>query len=324
LWASGGPRQPEARLAAIKGEVWIQQGDGKHRAKTGMVLRLGEIVQTSFGAEAVLAFDTEPSRLLLAEESVFALPVSNAAPYVLEVGTLSAVIAPQSRGRPLRFHTPHAEVIILGTKIRLTCNASTTHLAVDEGLVQLRRVADGASVQIGTGQFVAVSETEPLAPNSLPSKGQGTGLLGEYFPGKQFSKVEFRRVDPVVQFDWGTQPPGPRLNFDHFLVRWTGLVEPKFSERYTFELVADDGVRLWVDGRLLIDQWDIRSRQTKMRETIGLEAGRKYDLKLEYFEASGKAFVSLYWQSDSQPREIIPQRQLYPPATNVFSPATKP
>ena len=101
-------------------------------------------------------------------------------------------------------------------------------------------------------------------------------------------------------------------------------MEPKFSERYIFELVADDGVRLWVDGHLLIDQWVIRSRQTKMRGEISLIAGRQYPLKLEYFESSGKAFVSLYWQSDSQPREIIPTSQLYPAATNSLSITNKP
>jgi hypothetical protein len=153
----------------------------------------------------------------------------------------------------------------------------------------------------------------------LPANGLGTGLLGEYFSWGNFTKPTFRRLDPRVQFDWGADKPGRGLNEDHFQVRWSGTVQPKFTERYYFELVADDGVRLWVDGQLLIDQWVIRSRQAKMRAEISLAADRQYPLRLEYFESSGKAFVSLYWQSDSQPRESIPTMQLYPPATNIVS-----
>jgi hypothetical protein len=114
------------------------------------------------------------------------------------------------------------------------------------------------------------------------------------------------------------------LDADRFLVRWTGLLEPRFSERHTFELVADDGVRLWVDGQLLVDQWGLKSQQTKMRGEMALVAGRKYALKLDYSENTGKAFVSLYWQSESQPREIVPQSQLYPPDTNAVRSASKP
>jgi hypothetical protein len=55
-----------------------------------------------------------------------------------------------------------------------------------------------------------------------------------------------------------------------------------------------------------------------MRGEVALQAGRKHDLKLDYYEFSGKAFVSLYWQSDSQPRELIPARQLYPPSQTVL------
>jgi hypothetical protein len=311
------------RFASVEGEVWVQHGDTKRRAIAGIALQPGEVVQTSFGAQALLAFTREATRLTLAEESVFALPDSTPGAYLLEGGTVSAVVAPQRRGRSLHFRTPQAEAAILGTEFRLACHPSATHLAVTGGNVQLRRPADGASVQVGAGQFAVARENAPLVTRPLPPPGQGTGLLGEYFSWGQFEKPTFRRLDSRVRFDWGTARPGPGLNQDHFQVRWTGLVQPQFSERYLFELVADDGVRLWVDGQLLVDQWVTRSEQTTMRGEITLEAGRNYDLTLEYFESSGKAFVSLYWQSDSQPREIIPASQLYPPPTNSVSPATK-
>ena len=317
-WPKDGAHPPELSLAATQGEVWIQHGDTKRRAKAGLTLRPGEVVQAAFGAEAVLVFANEPTRLVLAEESVFSLPATSATPYLLEAGSVAAVVGPQPRGRPLRFRTPQAEAVILGTEFRLNCNASTTHLAVEEGKVQLRRLADDASAKVDAGQFAVVRQNEPLAASPLPPSGQGSGLLGEYFSRGSSSKPTFGRLDPQVRFDWGDGRPGPGLKEDHFQVRWTGMVQPKFTERYVFELVADDGVRLWVDGQLLVDQWDFHNRQTKMRGEVALQAGRKHDLKLEYFEFSGKAFVSLYWQSDSQPRELIPARQLYPPSQTVL------
>jgi hypothetical protein len=318
FWPKDGAQLPEVRLASVQGEVWIEHGDTKHRAKAGLALRPGAVVQTAFGAETVLVFANEPTRLLLTEESVFTLPATNAGPYLLEAGSVAAVVGPRPRGRPLRFRTPQAEAVILGTKFHLNCNASMTHLVVEEGKVNIGRLADNASARVLAGQFAAVRENAPVTASPLPPAGQGTGLLGEYFPRGSFAKPTFRRLDARVQFDWGADRPGARLNIDHFQARWTGWVQAKFSERYVFELVADDGVRLWVDGQLLVDQWDIRSSQTKMRGEIVLQAGRKYDLKLEYYEASGKAFVSLYWQSDSQPREIIPSSQLYPPSLTVL------
>lgn len=306
------PAAASFTLAQVSGEVWIGRGDTKSRAVAGTAIQPGDTVQTLTGATVVVDFARGGTRLSLREETALRLPEEDAKKIDLEQGTVLANVAKQPTAQPLVLVTPQAEATVMGTKLLVSADASSTHLAVTEGRVALWRRSDNATVEVTAGNLAVVSEGVVMTPRPYPTDGSGTGLLGEYCPWRNFDNPAYRRVDPEVQLDWGTDRPGPGLNVDHFQVRWTGSVQPKFTEKYIFGLVADDGVRLWVDGQLIVDQWDIRSRQTKMRGEISLAAGRKYDLRLEYYESSGKAFVSLYWQSESQPREIIPQSQLYP------------
>jgi hypothetical protein len=97
-------------------------------------------------------------------------------------------------------------------------------------------------------------------------------------------------------------------------VRWTGQVEPLYSETYTFYTVSDDGVRLWVDGQLLVDNWNNHSAHED-NGTIDLAAGQQYDLRMEYYENGGDAVARLLWSSPTQAKEVIPQNHLYSPAT---------
>src|SRR5207248_115843 len=68
------------------------------------------------------------------------------------------------------------------------------------------------------------------------------------------------RTDSTVNYAWrGEGSPAANIPTDNFSSRWTGSIEPRFSEPYTFTTVSDDGVRSWVDGQLLIDHWDPHS-----------------------------------------------------------------
>ncbi|WP_437826565.1 PA14 domain-containing protein [Sorangium sp. So ce1153] len=143
-----------------------------------------------------------------------------------------------------------------------------------------------------------------------PPDGSGNGLRGEYFSNTSLSGTPLVRTDPAVNFDWGSGSPAGSIPADDFSVRWTGEVEPRYSETYTFSTLSDDGVRLWVNGALLIDNWTPHS-PTLDSATISLAAGQRYDLKLEYFESSVDAVSKLYWSSPSQVREVIPKGRLH-------------
>ncbi len=137
------------------------------------------------------------------------------------------------------------------------------------------------------------------------------GLRGEYYDNNNFTNLLVNRIDPTINFDWVNGSPDPSMGVDDFTVRWTGFVQPQFSETYTFKTFSDDGDRLWVNGVQLINDWTTQRGTKTNSGTITLVAGQQYTIKLEYLEQAGGASVKLYWSSTSQPEQIIPQSQLF-------------
>ncbi len=154
-----------------------------------------------------------------------------------------------------------------------------------------------------------------------PGGGTGTDLKGEYYDNTNFTTLKVTRTDATVNFDWGSGTPDPTVGADTFSVRWTGQVQPLYSQTYTFYTTSDDGVRLWVNGVQLVNNWTDHG-PTENSGTIVLTAGQKYDILIEYYENGGGAVAKLSWSSTSQAKQIIPQSQLYPagstPKTNTL------
>ncbi len=131
-----------------------------------------------------------------------------------------------------------------------------------------------------------------VPPNAKPGEH---GLLGEYFRNKELQgKPDVVRIDKVINFEWGMGSPDPAIAADHFSARWTGKLVPKESGTYSVGFGSDDGVRLYIDGTLMIDSWFDRGA-TLDAVTMKLEAGRTYDVKIEYYENEGWAYASFVW-----------------------------
>lgn len=206
----------------------------------------------------------------------------------------------------------------------LTFNPGETSKTVaitllDDGVVEgdetfgfsIDNVTGGGSLTAPRTATITIEDNDAI-------RAAGTGLLGEYFDGLNFTNRFINRVDATVDFDWATGSPANGMGAETFSVRWTGRIEPRFSQVYTFQTRSDDGVRLWVNNQLIIDQWNDHA-PTIHTGTIALQAGILYDLRLEYYENSGGAVMQLSWQSASQALQIIPRSQLYaadpPPVT---------
>ncbi len=101
------------------------------------------------------------------------------------------------------------------------------------------------------------------------------------------------RFEPAIDFDWGQSGHLSRIGSDRFSARWTGEVELPVG-RWSIEVTADDGVRLFLDGRLLIDQWRDQS-PTIHRKILDL-VGRKHNLRLEYYEKTGRAVCKMVFR----------------------------
>lgn len=139
----------------------------------------------------------------------------------------------------------------------------------------------------------------------------GNGLTGSYFTNTTLnSTTGIVRIDPTVNFNWGSGSPATGIPVDKFSVRWEGHVRPLYSQVYTFYTQTDDGVRLWANGIELINDWT-RHSSKENKGTIALTAGEKYKITMEYFEYAGSAVAQLKWSSTSQPKQIIPQGDLF-------------
>lgn len=151
--------------------------------------------------------------------------------------------------------------------------------------------------------LVAVSGALALMPAAAHAD-----LRADYFPSATLSGAAIGRVDPAIDFNWGRGGPAG-LAADNFSARWTGFVTAPKTEAYRFSTTADDGVRLWVDGKLVIDNWTVQGA-TERSGTVALTAGRAYAIKLEYFERQGDATVRLRWSSPTTPSQIVPAGSL--------------
>ncbi|MBE9028497.1 DUF4347 domain-containing protein [filamentous cyanobacterium LEGE 11480] len=169
----------------------------------------------------------------------------------------------------------------------------------------------------GTGGLRNIQEIQnwELDTNATPitgggNPGTGTGLLGEYFDDLNFTNSQLIRTDSTVNFNWGTGSPDPVIGNDTFSVRWSGEIEAQYNETYTFYTTTDDGVRLRINGNLIVDQF-VDQASTTSTGSITLAADQKYDIVLEYYENGGGADAKLEWSSASQARQVVPTSQLY-------------
>lgn len=146
------------------------------------------------------------------------------------------------------------------------------------------------------------------------------GNAREYFTG-----TEFVRVDANINFNFGGQSPIAGVGRDDFTIHWIGEVEIPTSGDYTFGTRSDDGVRLWVNGNQLVDNWTDHSPTLDFGALAGLVGGQRYTIQMDYYERGGGARAELYWDGPGFSREIIPSTALFidntpPTVSSVSSP----
>ena len=162
------------------------------------------------------------------------------------------------------------------------------------------------------GAVTTSSAVQVNVNNAAPVNGNGSGLKGEYFRRKDLTRLSFTRTDSTVNFNWGNDSPNFLLNAEEFSVRWSGLVQPRFSGAYTFYGTSSDGVRIFINGNLLTDKLTNSGTITGSGE-VNLTAGQKYRIVVEYYQPKKNkaASIKLEWSSSNQVKEVIPRSQLY-------------
>ena len=119
------------------------------------------------------------------------------------------------------------------------------------------------------------------------------GLRGSYYASTSLTNLAFARLDSTINFPTGVLP-GPRLPGDNYSVRWEGTVRSLKAGTYKFITTSDDGVRLWVNGTQIINDWNAHAPKDDTG-TIALAANLDYLIVLEYFQGTGGAAISLQW-----------------------------
>lgn len=121
----------------------------------------------------------------------------------------------------------------------------------------------------------------------LASDGVTPGLTADYITGNNVEDTPlFSRIDETVGFDWGDGGPGQGLPKENFIVRWRGFLKTPVEGKHTIGIYADGGVRVWLEGRLVLDKWDAHGLQFYSVETT-FGAERKMSVRIEYINRTG-------------------------------------
>ena len=204
-------------------------------------------------------------------------------------------------------------LILLGFQSRAEHGVIETLEAKHEGDIRFEANAFVIASPSGTNRVESNLLTrlrfQPPATNSASPTGDVRGLRGTYYTRSDLTGANFARIDPTIDFNWGLAAPFEGLGADYFSVRWEGEIEVPTNGTFTFFTQTDDGVNLYIDGRLIVGQWEPRPNGD-LAGAVHLEAGRKYPIKMEYHDRDMQAHARLYWMGPSVARAIVPAKYL--------------
>ena len=147
---------------------------------------------------------------------------------------------------------------------------------------------------------------------SFTTRGTGGGVKAQYFSGIDVSGAPVvSRIEGTIDHAWASAEVIPGAS-DNLSARWTANLEAPFTETCRLITTSDDGVRLWFDGRLVIDNWTDHGAADDSAD-VDLVAGQIYSVRMEWYESGGDAVAQLSWESPSLPRQIIGQGWLQLP-----------
>jgi len=202
---------------------------------------------------------------------------------------------------------------------------SATIAPAAAGIVTVALPAGAAQDAAGNGSAAANTLTLTHAPPLAV-----TGVSADYYSGRNFDQLLLSRVDASIDFTWDGAPAAG-LPADGFSVRWQGSIIPAATGLFDFTTRSDDGVRLWLNGVLVIDNWTDHGEEWDTA-TLGLTAGVPVTVKMEFYENTGGAMARLFWDGPGASFEAVPASAFRPQqgtasasalaARNTLPPAT--
>ncbi len=160
------------------------------------------------------------------------------------------------------------------------------------------RAADSIHVLYEPGCGIKTTEWLPIPAENLTTVIDGKtsqGLKGEYFNNITVSGTPvITRLDAGVNFQWTLSSPAKGINLDFYSARWTGKLKAPATGTYKIGMDGNDGYRLYVNGKLVVDNWQKQTYSTRLA-SYNFEKGKTYDIQAEFFEPNGNAHIKLVW-----------------------------
>ena len=171
-------------------------------------------------------------------------------------------------------------------------------------------------------RWVEEDEGSIIPTENLLSQDSEPGLTGEYYEDMDFNSLFKTQTDSIINFSWGMDAPMQGMPMDSFSIRWSGKIIAPETGVYTINTMTDDGARVWVDNKQIINDWTDHAPLINSGK-INLEAGKSYDLTFEYFEYKMGAVAQLHWILPSQKKTetiALPEktRKLYLPGHDAW------
>ncbi len=156
-------------------------------------------------------------------------------------------------------------------------------------------------------------ETEELTGTPFSKNcREGNGLTAEYFSDSKLRKSKLKTIETSINFRFNHQNPKPNIHGDEFSIRYTGGLLTEETGEYTFYFTVDDGARIWIDDKLVLNEWDLHE-ETQFQFTANTEANRMHKVRIEYVQFMYEDAVAKFeWKTPSGIRSVVPMRNLYP------------
>lgn len=163
------------------------------------------------------------------------------------------------------------------------------------------RAGDSINIIYEPGCGRSTKEWDVIATEYLSNNFNGKtspGIRGEYFNNITLEgKPVITRVDQRLDFSWTLSSPDKSINHDFYSAKWTGKLKAPKSGNFSIGLDGNDGFRLYVNNRLLIDNWQKQTYSTRLVPFL-FEKNKVYDVRVEFFEPDGNAHIRLIWNAD--------------------------
>jgi beta-glucosidase len=232
------------------------------------------------------------------------IPVNHTHKSIAKQAALESFVLLKNEQKTLPLSKKIRTIALIGTEAQEArlggySGPGNNKVSILEGLKQKMGTTTKVLFAPGPGR---TDDAYVVIPAAYLSNNGTEGLSAEYFNNVTLSGSPFlRRTDKTIQFRWTLFGPAEGMDADFYAARWTGQLTAPATGKYKIGLEGNDGFRLYINNKMVVDQWQKQSYRTVLVDYT-FEKGRKYDIKVEFYEPKGNATIKLVWSIGADTR----------------------